>query len=346
MEDFVMKHHCTHCGQKVSVPASYAGKNVKCPKCGNIIVIPEAGDAEPAADLSSLSDSKGGTKYAGFDHALFDIPPEDVIANRLSSQDGMSEKDLEEVQKPVEKTAKEKAELFGIRRLPWIIDIFLYPLSFWGLVNIGIFIGVTSFLAEVGKILPDVLSCLFWLLTLVIKVVAYLFIYWYFAECVRDSAEGGLRAPNVRGEVPGAVDMFMQMINIIGCLLLSFIPFVIYVWIVTKMDVISWLLLIYGIIFFPMALLAIVVLDSIVGLDPRLLYNSISKTFRQYCGLVLLFVAAVALMAFFGHKAGESVYLAFIVRCASVYMVFVAAHLLGRFYWRNQGKLDWKEADS
>ena len=342
----MIKFSCKNCAHQISIPESYAGKDVKCPKCGNIIVIPKAGDAELASDQSSVSDSKGGTKYAGFDHALFDIPQEDSAVNQLSGQGALSEKDLEELHKPVENTASEETEPFGIRRLPWIIDIFLYPLSFWGLVNIGIFIGITSILAEVGRILPDVLGCLFGLLTLVIKVVAYLFIYWYFAECVRDSTEGGLRAPNVRGDVPGVVDMFMQLINIIGCLLLSFMPFVVYVSIFRRMDVISWLLLIFGIFFFPMALLAIVVLDSIVGLSPRLLYNSISKTFRQYCGLVLLFVVAVSLMAFVGHKAGESVYLAFIVRCASVYIVFVAAHLLGRLYWRNQEKLNWERADS
>jgi DNA-directed RNA polymerase subunit RPC12/RpoP len=296
MEDFVIKHHCTHCGQKVSVPVSYAGKNVKCPKCGNFIVIPKAVDSEPAAGLSSLSDSKSGTKYAGFDHALLDIPQEDSAVNQLSGQGALSEEDLEELRKPVEKTVSDEDEHFGIRRLPWIIDIFLYPLSFWGVVNLGIFIGITSILVEVEKILPDVLACLFGLLTFVIKVVAYLFIYWYFAECVRDSAEGELRAPNVRGNVPGLGDMFWQMVNIIGCLLVFFIPFVFYVLIAKRIDVIFWLLLIYGIFFFPMALLAFVVLDSIVGLDPRLIYNSISKTFFQYCGLVLVFVAVVLLI--------------------------------------------------
>ncbi|NIM16606.1 MAG: hypothetical protein GTO45_31885, partial [Candidatus Aminicenantes bacterium] len=156
----MIKFSCTHCGLEIGVSVSYAGKKVKCTKCGNIVVIPKAESAAPIGEQGGLGDSKGGTKYAGFDHALFDIPPEDAGKNQISSHGGVSEIDLEELQKPVEKTAKEEAELFGIRRLPWIIDIFLYPLSFWGLFNIVIFISVTSFLAEVGKILPDVLSCL------------------------------------------------------------------------------------------------------------------------------------------------------------------------------------------
>lgn len=341
-----MKFRCAHCGQKISVPVSYASKKVKCPKCGNFIVIPKAGEAQPAADQSSFSDSKGGTKYAGFDHALFDIPPEDTAAKQLGSQESVSEKDLEELQKPAEKKVSKEAEPTGIRKLPWIIDIFLYPVSFWGLVNLTIIIAAPLLLDFLQKIMIVQLSCLFFLIALVIKIFVFLFMYWYFAECVRDSAEGGLRDPDVRGDVPGAVDMFLQMVNIIGCLLIFFLPFVIYVFAARRIDLILWLLLIYGVFFFPMALLAVVVLDSPAGLNPRLLYNSISNTWRQYCGLVLLIVAAISLIGTLGQRASESGYWAFIVRCVSIYMVFVAGHLLGRFYWRNQDKLNWKVAGS
>jgi len=237
MEDFDFKLTCTHCGHKISVPLIYAGKRIKCPKCNDILVVPKAGGAAPSVNQGDLKDSKSETRYAGFDHDLFDIPQEDSTVNQLSGRGALSEKDLEELHKPVEKTISEEAEPFGARRLPWIIDIFLYPLSFWGLVNIGIFIVVTSFLAEVGRILPDVLGCLFGPLTMFIKLVAYLFIYWYFAECVRDSAEGGLRARNVRGDVPGLWDMFIQLFNIVGCLLVFFIPFVFYVLIARRIDV-------------------------------------------------------------------------------------------------------------
>ena len=338
----MIKFHCTNCGHKIEVPVSYAGKKVKCTKCGSIIVIPKAADVESVTDHTSLSDSKGGAKYAGLDHALFDIPPENGSTMQLTGQGSLSEKNLEELQKPVRKSTTDKAESFGVRKLPLCIDVFLYPVSFWGLVNLTIIIAVPLLLDFLQKIMISWLSCLFFLIALIIKVIIFLFMYWYFAECVRDSAKGWLRAPNVRGDVPGAVDMFLQMINIIGCLLIFFLPFVIYVWGARRIDIIFWLLLIYAVFFFPMALLAVVVMDSPVGLNPRLLYNSISKTFYQYCGLVLLIVAAIFLIGMLGWKWGESRYLAFVVRGVSTYMVFVAAHLLGRFYWRNQEKLNWK----
>jgi hypothetical protein len=343
MKGFAINFRCIHCGHNISVTDSYAGKKCKCPKCRNLISIPKAG---PVVSRDDLGNSEVSTKYSGFDRALLDVLKEETASDQPGSRGGMSEKDFEEFKKSVEKKAPVETEDVGRRKLPAIIDIFLYPMSFWGLVNIGIFIGITSFLAEVEKILPDILACLFSLLTLVIKVVAYLFIYWYFAECVRDSAEGRLRAPKVIGDTPSAVDMFWQMVNMIGCFGVFFMPFVIYVWIVRRMDVISWLFLIYAIFSFPIALLAVVVLDSPAGLNPRLLYKSVSNAFRQYCGLVLLFVAAVLLIGLLGRKWSESIYMAFIVRCAAVYLVFVAAHLLGRFYWRNQEKLNWKGAGS
>ena len=338
----MIKFYCKHCGQQIGVPAGFAGGGARCPKCKNIVVMPEAESAEPVADQSDFSDSKGGTKYSGFDLALFDIPPEDAAANQLSSQDGVPEKGPEELYKPVEKTTTNETESVGERKLPFFIDIFLYPVSFWGLVNLTIIIGVPLLLDFLQKIMIIQLSCLFGLIALVINVVVFLFMYWYFAECVRDSADGGLRAPNVRGDVPGAVDMFWQMVNIIGCFGVFFMPFVFYMLFVKRADVIFWLLLLYAVFSFPMALLAVVVLDSVAGLNPRLLYNSISNTLRQYCGLVLLFLAAVLLIGMLGQKVAESEHLAFLLRCASVYIVFVAAHLLGRFYWRYEEKLNWK----
>jgi len=166
--------------------------------------------------------------------------------------------------------------------------------------------------------------------------------YWYFAECIRDSADGGLRAPETFANRPSMGDMFLQTANIIGCLVVFFGPFVFYMLFAKKADIIFWLLLVYAVLFFPMGLLAVVVFDSASGLNPRLLIASISNVLSQYCGLVLLFVAAVLLISMLGQRVQGPEYLAFILRCVSIYLAFVAAHLLGRFYWRYQEKLNWE----
>jgi len=338
----MIKFHCENCGREISAPEIHTGKKGKCPKCKKIVVVPKAENAAPVAGESNFSNSEVSKKYSGLDHALFDIPQGYATANQQSSQDSVSEKGIEELQKADEGLGKDKTEQIGERKLPWIIDVFLYPMSLSGLANLAIFIGVPLLIDFLWKIMIIQLSCLFWLISVVIKVVVVLYMYWYFAECVRDSAEGGLRAPKVIGYIPRVVDMFWQMVNIIGCFGVFFMPFVFYMLFVKRADVIFWLLLLYAVFLFPMALLAVVVLDSVAGLNPRLLYSSISNTLRQYCGLVLLFLAAVLLMGMLGQKVAESEHLAFLLRCASVYIVFVAAHLLGRFYWLYQEKLNWE----
>jgi DNA-directed RNA polymerase subunit RPC12/RpoP len=338
----MIKFYCKHCGQQIGVPEGSAGGGARCPKCKKKVIVPEAESAEPVADQSNISETKGGGKYAGFDRALFDIPQEDESASQISNQVGMSKEGYEEQRRRREALEKYQAEQIGKRKLPGFIDVFLYPTSLWGLVYLGICIGIMLFLDTVEKMFPDYLACLFWVLTLIIRIFVVLFMYWYFAECVRDSAEGGLRAPKIIGDFPPAGEMFQQMVDIISCLVIFFGPFFLYVLVARRAGIIFWLLLIYGIFLFPMVLLAFVVFDSMAGLNPRIIYKSISNTFWQYCGLVLLFIAAVLVIGVLGQKVKESEYLAIVVHFAGIYLIFVAAHLLGRFYWKYQEKLKWE----
>lgn len=336
----MIKFTCGNCGQEISISEIHAGKRVKCSKCEHIIVVPEAENLQ-SFEESDSSTLEIGPRVSEVDLSIFDIPQTDPDTAQPITQD-VSGGLLEDVMKSEQRPPEEELESIGRRRLPWIIDIFLYPMSFWGLINLAIFIGVPLLIDILSKVVPFFLTVLFGLVSSVVEIIIVLYMYWYLAECIRDSAEGGLRAPKVIGDVPGVADMFWQMINIAGCLIVFFAPFVLYMLFTKKAGVIFWLLLIYAVFFFPMALLAIVVLDSVSGLDPRLIYKSIANTFRQYLALVLLFVAAVILIGVLGPKVEKSIGWAFLFRCACIYLLFVAAHLLGRFYWRYQEKLNWK----
>ena len=338
----MIEFRCKRCNQKISVPETSAGKKGKCPKCKNIVVVPKAEGASLPASQNDSAKSEISSKYSDFDLTFLDVPQEDKAPIQPTSQDGVTDKTFEALQKLEEKSGTDKTEQIGKRKLPCFIDIFLYPLSFSGLTNLAIFIGVPLLIDFLWTVLIIQLACLFQLVSLVIEVVVVLYMYWYFAECVRDSADGGLRAPEVMRYLPHVVDMFWQMVNIIGCLVVFFAPFVLYVLFAKRADIIFWLLLVYAVFIYPMALLAIVVFDSVSALNPRLLFRSISNTFFPYTGLVLLFVAAVLLIGVLGQRVQGPGYLAFILRCAGIYLAFVAAHLLGRFYWRYQERLNWE----
>ena len=99
-----------------------------------------------------------------------------------------------------------------------------------------------------------------------------------------------------------------------------------------------------------MGLLACVMFDSIYGLNPLLLIASIFSTFFQYCGLVLLITGIVL-----GFRAISTIrtddiqqetltmiLLESVLYLILLYITFVVAHLLGRFFWQYQEKLNWE----
>ncbi len=334
--DPFIRFYCDNCGYKSTVSESYAGKKIRCPKCYYIIFIPKI-KSTGTTGQSSPGKPKTPSKYSDYDLTLLNISEKEKIQNL---QAGIYE-DTDEYEQELEEESRVETESFDERKLPWPIDIFLYPFSVPGLKNLAIFIGVPLLIDILWTILPIQLSCLFFLVTIVINIVIFLYIYWYFVECVRDSADGGVRAPEGLGATPGLAGMFWQTVNVIGCLAIFFTPFVLYMLFAKRANIIFWLLLIYAVFLSPMGLLAVVMFDSAIGLNPRLLIRSISSTFYPYCGLVLLFVTSVVLIGMLHAEVQESRLWIFIIRSVVTYLVLVGAHLLGRFYWRYQDKLNW-----
>ncbi len=338
--DPFIRFYCDNCGHKSTVSESYAGKKIRCPKCYYIIFIPKAQAKVTTPNQNGREKIKTTSKDSDYDLTLLDVEEKDKIATFRRGQAGISEETGVREQE-LEEESRAETEPIDERKLPWLMDIFLYPFSVPGLKNLAIFIGVPLLINLLWTILPIQLSCLFWLVTIVIHIVIFLYIYWYFTECVRDSAEGGGRAPEGLGSTPGFMGMFWQAVNVIGCLAIFFTPFVLYMLFARRADIIFWLLLIYAVFFFPMGLLAVIMFDSAIGLNPRLLIRSISSTFFPYCGLVLLFVTPVVLIGMLYTEVQESQLWIFIIRSIVTYLALVGAHLLGRFYWRYQDKFNW-----
>jgi hypothetical protein len=95
-----------------------------------------------------------------------------------------------------------------------------------------------------------------------------------------------------------------------------------------------------------MALLAVIMFNSTSGLNPLIIISSIFSTFFQYCGLVALIVAIIFLyvqtIKFLPLNPYIRMALSPLVQAVEFYLAMVAAHLLGRFYFKYQGKLNWE----
>jgi phosphoglycerol transferase MdoB-like AlkP superfamily enzyme len=101
-----------------------------------------------------------------------------------------------------------------------------------------------------------------------------------------------------------------------------------------------------------MGILAVIMFDSVRGLNPLLLVCSIASVFLQYWGLVLLFYA-IFFLYYFLIAGSAAVAMAtgsiigmlghiVISRVIFLWMLLISAHLLGRFYWRYEDKLRWE----
>jgi hypothetical protein len=326
-----VRYSCENCGYKSTVSENYSGKNIRCPNCYYIIFIPKA---------DKTSSTQADSNYSTYDSSLLNVQEQNILKHQ-QTQEYIAAELASETAEEDEEEPPEETDPAAHRKAPWFIDIFLYPFNKSGLKHLALFILVPPLFDAIMEALPAVFIYLVLIARLIVHVLIILYTYWYLAECIRESAGGWVRAPLGFGGLPAFRDMFGQLVNIIGCLVVCFAPFVLYMLSAQKADIIFWLLLIFAVSLFPMALLAVTMFDSGRGFNFRLIFKSISNTFYPYCGLVLFIVLTVVLISLIPLEGLESPLWNCIVRAVVIYAVLIGAHLLGRFYWRYQDKLNW-----
>ncbi len=240
----------------------------------------------------------------------------------------------------------EEPQLGVKRKLPWLIDMLLYPMSISGFIHLLVFLLlprlVSLFVNFLLRMVPQEIRMaayeIEWLY-LPFYVVFYGYVVYYIIECVLSSSKGGYRAPDPSiSETLDWRDLVGQALLLIGCVAICFWPTAVYYILAKRTDRTFWLLLSGGMFFSPIALLRGIMFDSFNALNPILIIGSIFKTFLPYCGLVLLICA---LGGFIAIVLPRLLIWSFVSSGARFYLLFVAAHLLGQFYWWHKDKLDW-----
>jgi DNA-directed RNA polymerase subunit RPC12/RpoP len=375
----IIDFRCEKCGQKISIPEGQAGTRGKCPKCKHLVVVPKHaqhtgpdGSSHLVSFVCSMCDqeiqvpesSRGKLIECPLCGCYVEALSEEIPAERVRipleppKAGAVSAKSHEEPQKLRSDEALEEDQPAGKRKLPWIVDTFLYPISRGGLSTIGIILLLTLLTDFAAAGLLVCCGCVGWILGLVIRIIiSYSYMYWYFTECVRDSATGGLRAPVVLASMPGLGAMIWHFLRIFACYAFTLGPVTFY-WGYTyysgieRNNVILLALLTYGMFFFPMGILAVVMFDSVNGLKPTLLVRSIASTFFHYCGLVILFYGLGILfdilcgrIRLISIQSGlfSWLFLAYIFsKIFLIYFLIISGYLLGRFFYRYEDKLYWE----
>lgn len=231
----------------------------------------------------------------------------------------------------------EEPQLAVERKWPWLIDIFLYPISASGVLHIAVFTFLPLFVSFLVGLVPE--PHFVWLAYPVyIVFVGYLF--YYFSSCVLDSAKGGFRAVdiNVQTATFDIWDCFSEIFLMLACIAICSLSAVVYYIVVRRTDLLFWILAACGIFFLPMTLLRGIMFDSFDALNPISIIISILKTFLSYCGLVVFFCGIGGFVVFILPRLGIWRLVCSAIR---IYLLFVTAHLLGWFYWWHKDKLDW-----
>jgi len=338
----MIKFRCKNCGQKLSIPEIHAGKKGKCPKCKNIILTPKAEDLQPVASESNSSGLETISKSSDLDPSVFDAPQKSKAAAQPIGQYDISDRAFESARELEGRPAIDETEPVGKRKLPWVIDMFLYPITVSGVIHLVIFSFLPRMLLPLGHLAYWLHPPIFGLGFLVIYVG---YLLYCLSDYIRDSADGNRRAPDINISPTVLLHMgelILPILNMFVCVVVCVGPLLAYFTITKRTDFIFWLLITYSILFLPMVLLAMVLFDSFRALNPVLIVGSMFSVFFQYCGLILLFSGFGGLIALitstflqqpiFGHFFGT----------VCIYLTMVMAHLLGRFYWRYQEKLYWE----
>ncbi len=279
------------------------------------------------------------------DSTLMDIPEEYKLKNEPVSQYNVSEEAVDRQQESEEDSEAEETESAEQRKIPWFIDILLYPISASGMIHLAFF--------WLGLLLIGLLDRFIFsrfdlggLISLWLYILFFGYMFYYLAYCVFDSAKSGRRAPDISTQnPPDRAELLSKLFLILACVAICFWPVAVYYIITERNDLIYWLLLACGGFFFPMVLLAVVLFDSYNALNPILIIGSIFRTLLPYCGMVLFFYAGALLFIeteppinrFWLLPTVPSIF-----NGVQLYMIIVAVGLLGRFYCRNEKKLNWE----
>ncbi|MBC8481828.1 MAG: hypothetical protein H8D47_04100 [Planctomycetes bacterium] len=314
---------CSGCNQKYKADDNFLGKEVICKKCGQPFIV---------------------TAVAA--------PPNGIKNETLKIPDPDQSQDNHQYEDPRLQTSLVSGtqHYSGKRTYPFIFDLFLYPYSKAGLFMLLIFFGIPFILRLLGLLTTALtvvfvpflpIAILIKILGALINAVFWLYMFWYYGQCVYESALGSTRAPDTMSQTPAFGEIFSNLFKIIACIAVFTLPAMIYSHTTGRIDNIFFVLVAFGIFCFPMAFLAVIMFDSFYGLNPILIAASIKSTFFPYIGLCLLLALLQAIFT-------ACSYLLFIVPFARVLIpalsaigMMISGHLLGRFFYKYEQRLNW-----
>ena len=341
---------CPSCGASLTVCKSLAGRQGRCPRCKQTVAVPAVRSPDATSEADGSSDVTAD-RSSLYDLRLLDVPPEKDASTPVADSNEQ-EAAYRELQ------MRQGACLAGTenethcRRLPWLIDIFLYPANKAGLSVLLVCVGVPFLMRAIMRFFYFAMGSfgplfIFWVMFIILHWAAFamamLYANWYLCECIRDSADGGIRAADTTANTPGLGGILGQGVKVTLSVLVCMTPALIYSEYTDNMEGLFQILYGAGGFLVPMAVLAMAMYDTLRALNPALVLGSILKTPFQYCALMLFGCISCILvpMAWRYYRPVETWMIGSVLLFVTLYQLLIFAHLLGCFYRRNEERLNW-----
>ncbi len=166
----------------------------------------------------------------------------------------------------------------------------------------------------------------------------------YF-HIIQSSASGEKDAPDFPDMTNIYEDIIGPMMQIVGVAVVSFGPFVGYMmWVGDDSfnSLIGYGLLGFGVIYFPMAMLAVVVLGGIEYLSPHIVIPSILRGgWLYWFGVLLLGFLYATGWLISTHLSDRPIIGVFVISIVGAYVLMTSARILGIVYREREDKLRW-----
>jgi len=175
---------------------------------------------------------------------------------------------------------------------------------------------------------------------------AYIFLASYFCSTyftiIQSSAIGDSEAPEFPDASNILEDLVWPFFKVLGLMLLSFSPFLIYTLFIGDNESIANILLIVGCIYLPMSLLAVSVLGYLGAATPTIVIPSIFKAGWLYW-LAVVLLAIIYSLEGVASDALEKIFFIqpIIMGVVSMYVLMTSARILGLVYRNKEEELGW-----
>jgi hypothetical protein len=172
-------------------------------------------------------------------------------------------------------------------------------------------------------------------------IAGYLFAYVELV--ISSTVKGKDEPPGFPDFVTVGESMFAPLLRMVLLLVISFGPGLLAWCLLPGAGALfGGLLLVAGLAYFPMTLLAVSVLDSIDGYDPRRIFGSIGVVPHQYALAATLFLVVFALVLGSGFAPIDVPYVGGFLRGALTFaLATIAGRVLGLTYRRYSKQLAW-----